>query len=75
MSTLWRALLPVEAEVAADIDVDALAHRFEMTGGYIKNATVRAAFLAADEDAPIAMRHLERAARAEYQAMGKVVAQ
>ena len=46
-----------------------------MTGGYIKNAALRAAFLAADEDGPIAMRHLERAARAEYQAMGKVVAQ
>ena len=70
---LWRALLPAEAEVAADIDVDALARRFEMTGGYIKNATVRAAFLAADEGAPIAMRHLVRAARAEYQTMGKVV--
>ncbi|MBK7078652.1 MAG: ATP-binding protein [Myxococcales bacterium] len=70
---LWRALLPAEAEVAADIDVDALARRFEMTGGYIKNATVRAAFLAADEGGPIAMRHLVRAARAEYQAMGKVV--
>jgi hypothetical protein len=46
-----------------------------MTGGYIKNAALRAAFLAADEDAPIAMRHLDRAARAEYQGMGKVVAQ
>ncbi|MBL8622303.1 MAG: ATP-binding protein [Myxococcales bacterium] len=72
---LWRALLPAEAALGADIDYATLADRFEMTGGYIKNAALRAAFLAADEDAPIAMRHLERAARAEYQAMGKVVAQ
>jgi hypothetical protein len=43
-----------------------------MTGGYIKNAALRAAFLAADEGTAIAMRHLVRAARAEYQAMGKV---
>ena len=72
---LWRTLLPAEAALGADIDYATLADRFEMTGGYIKNAALRAAFLAADEDAPIAMRHLERAARAEYQAMGKVVAQ
>ncbi|MBK7077367.1 MAG: ATP-binding protein [Myxococcales bacterium] len=72
---LWRTLLPAEAALGADIDYATLADRFEMTGGYIKNAALRAAFLAADEDGPIAMRHLERAARAEYQAMGKVVAQ
>jgi len=70
---LWRALLPTEAARAPDLDLAALADRFEMTGGYIKNAVVRAAFLAADEAAPIAMRHLLRAARAEYQAMGKIV--
>ena len=45
-----------------------------MTGGYIKNAFVRAAFLAVEEGAPISMRHLARAARSEYQAMGKVIA-
>ncbi|MBK9035283.1 MAG: ATP-binding protein [Myxococcales bacterium] len=72
---LWRTLLPKEAAVAADIDHDALAARFEMTGGYIKNAALRAAFLAADEGTAIAMRHLLRAARSEYQAMGKVVSQ
>ena len=70
---LWRSLLPAAAAVAADIDFALLADRFEMTGGYIKNAALRAAFLAADEGAAIAMRHLVRAARSEYQAMGKVV--
>jgi hypothetical protein len=34
---------------------------------------VRAAFLAAAEDKPIAQDHLHRAARTEYRAMGKVV--
>ncbi len=71
---LWRTLLPTEATIAGDIDFDLLADRFEMTGGYIKNAALRAAFLAADEGGAIAMRHLVRAARAEYQAMGKVIA-
>ncbi len=70
---LWRTLLPAEAARATDLDLAALATRFEMTGGYIKNAVVRAAFLAADEGTPITMHHLLRAARAEYQAMGKVI--
>jgi len=72
---LWRTLLPKEAAVSSDIDYATLADRFEMTGGYIKNAALRAAFLAADEATAISMRHLLRAARAEYQAMGKVISQ
>ncbi len=72
---LWRTLLPKEAAVSSDIDFSTLADRFEMTGGYIKNAALRAAFLAADEATAIAMRHLLRAARSEYQAMGKVISQ
>ena len=72
---LWRSLLPREAAIGVDLDYAVLAERFEMTGGYIKNAALRAAFLAADEGTAIAMRHLVRAARAEYQAMGKVIAQ
>jgi hypothetical protein len=34
---------------------------------------VRAAFLAAHEGTAVGMRHLLRAARSEYRAMGKVV--
>jgi hypothetical protein len=70
---LWRTMLPAEAAIATDIDFDTLADKYEMTGGYIKNAALRAAFLAADEGVPISMRHLTRAARSEYQAMGKVI--
>ena len=40
---LWRTLLPREAAVSSDIDFSTLADKFEMTGGYIKNAIVRAA--------------------------------
>jgi hypothetical protein len=43
-----------------------------MSGGYIKNAALRAAYLAADEGSPISMAHLRRAARAEYEAMSKI---
>jgi len=69
---LWKALIPAEAEVASDIDFTRLARSFAMTGGYIKNAVVRAAYLAADEETEIAHAHLWRAARWEYEAMGKI---
>ena len=72
---LWRSHLPAAAAVAADVDVDALAQRYAMSGGYIKNAVLRAAFLAADEGSAITMGHLVRAAGLEYAAMGKVLSQ
>ena len=64
-------VLPAAAPVQ-DIDFLRLARRFEMSGGYIRNAALRAAFLAADEDSAITSAHLERAARLEYEGMGKI---
>jgi ATP-dependent 26S proteasome regulatory subunit len=70
---LWRVMLPDQAAVAQDIDYDYLSNKYEMSGGYIRNAVLRAAFLAADDQSPITMRHMMRAANLEYTAMGKVV--
>lgn len=70
---LWQALLPANAPVASTLRFEELAEKFVMSGGYIRNAVLRAAFLAADENAPISSVHLARAARLEYEAMGKVV--
>jgi ATP-dependent 26S proteasome regulatory subunit len=70
---LWAALVGGDLPREPGVDVADLARRFAMTGGYIKNATVRAAFLAAHEGTAVGMRHLLRAARSEYRAMGKVV--
>jgi len=70
---LWRAMLPAAAPVDRNIDFAGLARRFAMTGGYIRNAALRAAFLAADEGTPIGDVHLEHAARLEYEGMGKIV--
>lgn len=72
---LWRAMIPAAALVTNDINFARLASEFEMTGGYIKNAVVRAAYLAADEDVAIGLRHLWKSARCEYEAMGKVAYQ
>jgi AAA+ superfamily predicted ATPase len=70
---LWRAMLPEEAKVAPGLDFMTLADRFEMSGGYIRNAVLRAAYLAAADETQIEMHHLQRAAVAEYAAMGKII--
>jgi SpoVK/Ycf46/Vps4 family AAA+-type ATPase len=71
---LWRALLPASAPRASDVEraFDPLADQFEMSGGHIRNAVLRAAFLAADEDSSITADHLLRSAQLEYEAMGKL---
>jgi len=70
---LWQTMLPTEAVVGDGIDFERLANRYEMSGGYIRNAVLRAAFLAAAEDSPITMDHMMRAGNLEYQSMGKVI--
>ena len=39
---IWKALLPPKLELAPDVDLRALALRYELTGGYIKNALLSA---------------------------------
>jgi hypothetical protein len=71
---LWRSLFPSKAPVTTDLDFPALAEFYkEMCGGHIRNAVLRAAFLAAAESTSISQDHLHRAARTEYRAMGKVL--
>jgi SpoVK/Ycf46/Vps4 family AAA+-type ATPase len=71
-TSLWRAMLPEAAPVEGVVDFAVLARRYEMSGGYIRNAAIRAAFLAAEEDSAISLAHLDHAARVEYEGMGKI---
>lgn len=70
---LWQRMMPDAARVAPDINFKQLAERFEMSGGYIRNAALRAAYLAAADGNQIEMRHLVNAASLEYVSMGKVM--
>ena len=73
---IWQQVWPDDAPRSEDLDLDAVACRFELSGGNIRNVALAAAFLAADDGGgPIAMTHLLRAIRREYQKMGKVVAE
>jgi ATPase family protein associated with various cellular activities (AAA) len=69
---LWNVHLPPEVPRAGKLDLAGLARRYRMSGGYIRNAALRAAFLAAEEDSPLTQDHLERAVRAEFREVGKL---
>ncbi|GAB4511718.1 MAG: hypothetical protein Tsb0020_29600 [Haliangiales bacterium] len=69
---LWAAHIPPEVPTRGDFDFPALARRFPMSGGYIRNSALRAAFLAAQEDVAMSHQHLERAIHLEYREMGKL---
>lgn len=69
---LWRAHLPEAMPTAGTLDLAALARRFKLSGGYIRNAALRAAFLAAEEHTPLTQDHLERAIRAEFREIGQL---
>jgi SpoVK/Ycf46/Vps4 family AAA+-type ATPase len=70
---IWARVLPPELPREPGLDVTPLADRFALAGGNIRNIAVAAAFLAAEEDRPLAMRDLVAATRRELQKIGKVV--
>jgi hypothetical protein len=68
---LWRAKLRPSLPQADDLDVAFLAERFRLSGAEIQNAVVTAAYLAAEEDTVVGMRHLARGILAEHRKMGR----
>jgi hypothetical protein len=69
---LWRTLLPPQLPLGGKINFEALAQRFRLSGGYIRNAALRAAFLAAEEGVALTQDHIERAIRMEFREIGKL---
>ncbi len=61
---IWRSVFPA-ATPTRGLDADKLA-RLDLAGGNIRNIALNAAFLAAEADEPVQMRHLLRAARREF---------
>lgn len=70
-AALWRANCPEALPLAADVDFDALAHSYRLSGGNIANCLLAAAFLAAEAGGPVTQGHLLHAVRREYQKMGQ----
>jgi len=70
---LWISMFPPRVPLAPNIDWDLMAKRFEMAGGYIKKAALRAALIAAEARRPITTADLIEAARQEYREMGRII--
>ena len=69
---IWKSLFPEDAPLSEDVDFEFLAKRFRLAGGNIKNIVVNAAFLAAENSGAITMEDVIKAARREFQKIGKI---
>jgi AAA+ superfamily predicted ATPase len=67
---IWRKCVPESAPLADDVDLRFIARRLELTGGNIRQITLRAAFSAAAAGTAITMRHFVEATRAELVKIG-----
>ena len=72
---LWQVMIPADAPREPDLKFHDLALDYELTGGQIQNAVIRAAVWAAEETKPVGYPHLARAAEREYKDQGRVVRQ
>ncbi|RME80202.1 MAG: AAA family ATPase, partial [Planctomycetota bacterium] len=66
---LWQSLIPPQAPVDPKINFDDLARKYELTGGHIKNAIIRAATRVAirkSKKPMIRQKDLEKAAEEEF---------
>ncbi len=72
---LWRRMLPPEMAFAADVDLPDVARRFSVTGGFIRNAVIRASLIALHDGAgrPVLQRaHLVQAVQEELEEAGRL---
>ncbi len=67
---IWKKIFPKMAPLGK-IDFESLS-KLQISGGNIKNITLTAAFLAAEDGGNVEMAHLVKAAKREYQKIGKV---
>ncbi len=70
---IWRVLCPAATPVGDDVDFEELAEEYDLSGGYIKNALLRAAYLACEDGERLEQRHLKAACRAQLESLGRVV--
>jgi AAA+ superfamily predicted ATPase len=68
---IWESVFPSETPLGGDVDFGALARTVRLSGGHIKNIALAAAFYAAADGRVVSTAHLMRAARREYQKLGR----
>jgi hypothetical protein len=70
---MWRGMIPPGVPRDDSMDAAALAADYEMSGGHVRNAVLRACFMAAESGAPLSQSLLRRAADLEYRELGRLV--
>jgi hypothetical protein len=70
---LWRQMLSGHEAQMDEIVFPTLAKRLQMSGGYIRNAVMRAGYLAAQQKVPITTALLKHAAELVLRDAGKVI--
>ena len=70
---IWRTLFPTGVPRAPDLNFEAMAQRFKLAGGNIRNIIVSAAYLAAADGGEVTMKHLLHGTRRELQKMGRLI--
>lgn len=70
---IWAICVPAQAPRDPDLDFKALAQRYAVSGGSIRNIALSAAMLAATRGEGIAMRHMAHGAYREFQKLGKAL--
>ena len=68
---IWQRMFPSQAPLDG-LDFRKLA-RLNVAGGNIRNIALNAAFLAADANEPVQMKHLLRAAQSEYNKLERTI--
>jgi SpoVK/Ycf46/Vps4 family AAA+-type ATPase len=67
---IWRQCLPYESHELTDAEFRQLGRRIDLTGGQIRQVTLRAAFIAAAAEKQIGIEHIVQAASAELAKLG-----
>ena len=69
---IWELALRPGLPRAADVDLDLLADRFQLTGGNIRSIALTAAYFAAERARPVSMADLMRATHREFLKLGRL---
>ena len=70
---LWQVMIPADAPQESELKLRDLAADWELTGGQIQNAVLRAAVWARDARQPLSHALLAKAGEREYKDAGRVV--
>ena len=69
---IWKSGFTKEIPTE-DIDMEFLGEKVELSGGYIKNIIINAAFNAAGEGSAVTMKHIIQSVENEYEKLGMII--